>query len=74
MKPYVIAYLSAACISALYLPSSLAFERTSGGSTTVIKEGQNAFSQPAANLPMSERIDFSVGNSFFRNPWVSSPA
>ncbi|MBY6197821.1 di-heme oxidoredictase family protein [Vibrio hangzhouensis] len=46
----------------------------SGGKTTVNKEGANAYSMPAANLPMSQRLDFSVGNSFFRNPWVQAPA
>jgi CxxC motif-containing protein (DUF1111 family) len=29
---------------------------------------------PSANLSPSRRLDFSVGNSFFRNPWISSPA
>lgn len=47
---------------------------TSGGGTTVRKSGPNAFSLPAANLPLSKRLDFSVGNSFFRNPWVEAPA
>ena len=46
----------------------------SGGETTVRKNGANAFSLPAANLPLSKRLDFSVGNSFFRNPWVQAPA
>ncbi|MDD1821740.1 thiol oxidoreductase [Photobacterium sp. ZSDE20] len=46
----------------------------SGGETTVRKSGSNAFSLPAANLPLSKRLDFSVGNSFFRNPWVQAPA
>lgn len=46
----------------------------SGGATTVNKSGPNAFSLPAANLPLSKRLDFSVGNSFFRNPWVQAPA
>jgi CxxC motif-containing protein (DUF1111 family) len=46
----------------------------SGGDTSVRKEGGNAFSLPAANLPLSKRLDFSVGNSFFRNPWVQAPA
>ncbi|PSW21173.1 thiol oxidoreductase [Photobacterium sanctipauli] len=46
----------------------------SGGDTTVRKSGANAFSLPAANLPLSKRLDFSVGNSFFRNPWVQAPA
>ncbi|USD42257.1 c-type cytochrome [Vibrio sp. SCSIO 43135] len=46
----------------------------SGGGTSVKKNGPNAYSLPAANLPMSKRLDFSVGNSFFRNPWVQAPA
>ncbi|WP_028024095.1 di-heme oxidoreductase family protein [Enterovibrio calviensis] len=53
---------------------SFASEIKSGGDTTTSKQGANAFSQPATNLPLSDRIDFSVGNSFFRNPWVSAPA
>ncbi|WP_371929334.1 di-heme oxidoredictase family protein [Photobacterium sp. CCB-ST2H9] len=46
----------------------------SGGETSVNKAGANAFSMPAANLPLVNRLDFSVGNSFFRNPWVQAPA
>ncbi|MCK1791366.1 di-heme oxidoredictase family protein [Pseudomonas violetae] len=49
-------------------------EAQSGGSTTVRKTDQNAFSLPSANLAPSRRLDFSVGNSFFRNPWVIAPA
>ncbi len=45
-----------------------------GGATTTAVEGANAFSQPAANLSFEQRLDFSVGNSFFRNPWVTAPA
>jgi CxxC motif-containing protein (DUF1111 family) len=29
---------------------------------------------PSANLPPSRRVDFSVGNSFFRSPWVIAPS
>lgn len=46
----------------------------SGGGTTVNATHQQAFSLPAANMPMAERLNFSVGNSFFRNPWVTAPA
>ncbi|WP_425608936.1 di-heme oxidoredictase family protein [Vibrio brasiliensis] len=53
---------------------TFAYDVTSGGGTSVNKEGPNAFSLPAGNLPMSKRLDFSVGNSFFRNPWVQAPA
>lgn len=43
---------------------ALATEIKSGGETSTTKEGANAFSIPAANLPMAKRLDFSVGNSF----------
>ncbi|AFY21567.1 di-heme oxidoredictase family protein [Pseudomonas sp. UW4] len=49
-------------------------EARSGGSATVRKSDQNAFSMPSANLPPSRRVDFSVGNSFFRSPWVIAPS
>lgn len=49
-------------------------EAHSGGSATVKKTDQNAFSLPSANLSPTRRLDFSVGNSFFRNPWVIAPA
>lgn len=49
-------------------------EARSGGDATVRKSDQNAFSLPSANLPPSRRVDFSVGNSFFRSPWVIAPS
>ena len=45
-----------------------------GGQATVNEAGPNAFSLPSANLPPSRKVDFSVGNSFFRNPWVIAPS
>lgn len=45
-----------------------------GGNTSVNSNGSKAFSLPAANMPLIERVNFSVGNSFFRNPWVIAPA
>ena len=54
--------------------SALADPRFPGGETTTSVQGANAFSQPAANLSFEDRLNFSVGNSFFRNPWVSAPA
>ena len=51
-----------------------------GGATTFISlkpgtaRSADAFSQPASNLPASERGRFMVGNSFFRSPWVTAPA
>lgn len=41
---------------------------------TVRKTDQNAFSLPSANLSPTRRLDFSVGNSFFRSPWVIAPS
>ncbi len=49
-------------------------EERPGGATSTGVEGRNAYSMPSANLPLSRRLDFNVGNSFFRNPWVSAPA
>lgn len=49
-------------------------EHLSAGEGTVTKTDQNAFSLPLANLSPTRRLDFSVGNSFFRNPWVIAPA
>ncbi|MCL7930082.1 di-heme oxidoredictase family protein [Halomonas llamarensis] len=45
-----------------------------GGDGTVEQADTNAYSLPQANLSMTKRLDFSVGNSFFRNPWVEAPA
>lgn len=49
-------------------------EALSGGAATVHRRDQNAFSLPSANLAPVRRLDFSVGNSFFRNPWVIAPS
>ena len=46
----------------------------SGGAGTVEQFDHNAYSLPLANQSMTKRLDFSVGNSFFRNPWVEAPA
>jgi CxxC motif-containing protein (DUF1111 family) len=45
-----------------------------GGAATTFEASANAYSLPSANLPPSRRVDFSVGNSFFRNPWVAAPS
>lgn len=49
-------------------------EAQSGGTATVNRSDRNAFSLPSGNLSPSRRLDFSVGNSFFRNPWVIAPS
>lgn len=45
-----------------------------GGGTSIRSVHPSAFSLPAANMPLQRRLDFSVGNSFFRNPWVTAPS
>lgn len=45
-----------------------------GGEGTVEQFDHNAYSLPQGNMSMTKRLDFSVGNSFFRNPWVEAPA
>ena len=45
-----------------------------GGEASVKPQGRNSFSQPSANMPLMRKVDFSVGNSFFKNPWVIAPA
>lgn len=51
-----------------------------GGETTIelfantdSHKGES-FSQPAPNLSLLRRNQFFIGNSFFRNPWVTAPA
>ncbi|GAA3545218.1 di-heme oxidoredictase family protein [Zobellella aerophila] len=72
MKPILSCLL---LVISLSLPTqTLANPVRPGGDTTTDKTGANAFSMPASNLSFEERLDFSVGNSFFRNPWVVAPA
>jgi len=49
-------------------------EPLSAGSATVAGSDRYAFSQPLANLAPQRRLEFAVGNSFFRNPWVIAPS
>ncbi len=66
--------LTIALIIALSCPLAFADLPYLGGKTTTRQSGTAAFSQPAPNLPLMEKVDFSVGNSFFRNPWVIAPS
>jgi CxxC motif-containing protein (DUF1111 family) len=60
--------------SLMVLLAPAAMAGKSGGDTSVYMTNRQAFSQPAANMPMLEKLDFSVGNSFFKNPWVAAPS
>lgn len=74
----VTGLVSAACMLVAIAPCLYAIEAVDssllGGKGTVHVMGDNAFSLPLAHLSPSRRLDFSVGNSFFRNPWVIAPA
>jgi len=45
-----------------------------GGENSVDIVSANAFSMPSTNMPLTQKINFSVGNSFFRNAWVIAPS
>lgn len=64
------------CVLALmnFAAASIAEQDLKPDKSRVNPKGIHSFSQPAANMPLMRRLDFSVGNSFFRNPWVVSPA
>lgn len=49
-------------------------ETQSADDATVSRSDRHAFSLPSANLSPMRRLDFSAGNSFFRNPWVIAPS
>ena len=53
---------------------SLVLAETLGGDTTAFTVTRNAFGLPARNLMGGERRTFVVGNSFFRQNWVTAPA
>lgn len=49
-------------------------EELSGGRTTIFDTTPNAFSLPVPGLDREQELLFFVGNSFFRQNWVTSPA
>lgn len=74
LLPAALAMILSACDDAPGFIEAESGEALSGGSATVKKSDRNAFSLPSANLSPLRRLDFSVGNSFFRNPWVIAPS
>lgn len=74
MLPLLLAAALSACDQTPRFTRAEPGEALSAGAATVFKRDHNAFSQPSANLSPSRRLEFSVGNSFFRNPWVMAPA
>ena len=55
-------------------PAALLLVAELGGDTTAFTATRNAFGLPARNLEAAERRTFAVGNSFFRQNWVTAPA
>ena len=55
-------------------PIPLILVAESGGDTTAFTITRNAFGLSARNLNTLERRTFAVGNSFFRQNWVTAPA
>jgi len=66
--------LLAACDESIRFEQAEPEESLQGGRGTVNLVGANAFSMPSANLTPLRKVDFGVGNSFFRNPWVIAPS
>lgn len=61
----MLALLSEFCLANPALP---------GGLSSTPRHDYGAFAQISANMPSSRRLEFSVGESFFRNPWVPAPS
>lgn len=74
----VAVLLAVACLAGCQSRSAPSTEQLleprSGGDTTVTSFDRHAFSRPAANLDVSSRAAFSIGNAFFNSPWVVAPA
>lgn len=49
-------------------------EQYSGGETTFFNTSEEAFGFSAPNLTFDEQSDFGIGNSFFRQSWVTAPS
>jgi len=49
-------------------------EAYSGGDTTRFNTTDNAFTLSAANLPIEDRDEFSIGNVLFNQNWVTAPS
>ena len=49
-------------------------EQYSGGDATVFNTSSEAFGFSASNISFDQQSDFGVGNSFFRQSWVTAPS
>jgi CxxC motif-containing protein (DUF1111 family) len=84
MKNYTLGFLILSCLLILsctksdeevYVPLTAEIgEQYSGGETTVFNTSEEAFGFFVPNLTFEEQSDFGIGNSFFRQNWVTAPA
>ena len=74
LSPLLLAVALAGCDKPPRFTQAEPGEQLSGGAATINLHDRNAFSQASGNLTPSRRLDFNVGNSFFRNPWVIAPS
>jgi CxxC motif-containing protein (DUF1111 family) len=74
LSSLLLALCLVACDDASRFDRAEPGEALSAGATTLSLGGQNAFLRPAANLTPLRRLDFAVGNNFFRSPWVIAPS
>jgi CxxC motif-containing protein (DUF1111 family) len=70
----VLLALSGGCDKSPRFTQAEPGEALSAGSASINDQSASAFSFPSNNLTPAQRLDFSVGNSFFRNPWVIAPS
>jgi len=74
LLPAVLWFSLASCNRAAFLAEAEPNEQFSGGQATVFNRSVNAFGLPAPGLTRQEERLFGVGNSFFNQNWVQSPA
>ena len=67
-------FLISSCREVDPFPDPEPGEELSGGQVTVFDAGPNAFGHQAPGLTGLDELEFFVGNSFFNQNWVSSPA
>ncbi|AVX03697.1 hypothetical protein MXMO3_01166 [Maritalea myrionectae] len=50
------------------------FEANPGGATSSDADGRERLSQPSANLPQDQRMNFTLGEALFDKFWVAAPS
>lgn len=76
---FIVGTLAISCLTAEIATSlpllTMQGSSPTAGSTTLHKPATpNAFTYPASNLSLEERMPFNLGHSLFKKLWVSSPS